>query len=271
MNNNYFLRTFLLIFTLLIISKGTVAHIDAAASIDLPALIARSKPAVVLVGTYAETDSPRFTFRGSGFVVADGNYAVTNAHVLPEFLPSPSERRLLVQVRRGASEWTSRSAVVSAIDKTHDVAILRFDGPPAPTLKLAEAHVAREGAAIALMGFPLGGALGFSTVTHSGIIGAITSIALPPPSAQNLNERAIRTLREGSFDILQLDAIAYPGNSGGPVLDIWSGTVVGVVNMVFIKGSKETAMSQPSGITYAIPSLFVHMLLQQSDISRLND
>ncbi len=237
---------------------------DVYSAGDLPALVERSKPSVVLVGTYAETDSPRFTFRGSGFVVADGNYAVTNAHVLPESVAVTGERRLMLQVRRGASDWSARNAEVLSLDKSHDLVLLRFDGPPAPALKLAAVGSAREGAAIALMGFPLGGALGFSTVTHRGIIAAVTSIALPPPSAQALNERAIRQLRDGAFNILQLDATAYPGNSGGPVFDIRSGEVVGVVNMVLIKGSKETALSQPSGITYAIPVEHVERLLGQS-------
>jgi hypothetical protein len=37
--------------------------------------------------------------------------------------------------------------------------------------------------------------------------------------------------------------------------------VFGIVNMVFIKGTKETALSQPSGITYAIPSRHLQELL----------
>ncbi|MDP1045453.1 hypothetical protein Q6332_30925, partial [Klebsiella pneumoniae] len=44
-----------------------------AAAADLPALIERSKPSVVLVGTYSPTDNPRFGFRGTGFAVADGS------------------------------------------------------------------------------------------------------------------------------------------------------------------------------------------------------
>jgi hypothetical protein len=39
--------------------------------------------------------------------------------------------------------------------------------------------------------------------------------------------------------------------------------VVGIINMVFIKGLKETAITSPSGITYAIPSRYVQELLQR--------
>lgn len=61
--------------------------------------------------------------------------------------------------------------------------------------------------------------------------------------------------------MLQLDATAYPGNSGGPLFVIETGAVVGVVNMVALKGTRESALSQPSGISYAVPVEFVLRLL----------
>jgi len=230
---------------------------------DLPALIELSKPSLLLVGTYADTDNPRFTFRGTGFVVGDGRLAITNTHVLPPdgemVVPN---RRLVVQARDGVSgAWRSRGVKIVGSDATHDLVLLRFDGAELPALRLAPEGAAREGGAIALMGFPLGGALGFSPVTHRGIVSAITAIALPPPSARTLNPQAIRQLRDGAFDIIQLDATAYPGNSGGPVLSIDSGEVLGVVNMVLVKGRKETALSSPSGISYAIPAHFARQLI----------
>jgi serine protease Do len=68
----------------------------------------------------------------------------------------------------------------------------------------------------------------------------------------------------GNFDIFQLDGTAYPGNSGGPLFDPETGDVLGIVNMVFIKGTRESALTHPSGITYAIPSKFIQQLLQRS-------
>jgi S1-C subfamily serine protease len=84
-------------------------------------------------------------------------------------------------------------------------------------------------------------------------VASIVASALPTASARQLNEAAVARLREGSFELLQLDATAYPGNSGGPLLDIATGQVLGVVNMVLIKGNRESALSQPTGITYAVP------------------
>ena len=230
----------------------------------LPELIQQTKPAVTLVGTYAATDSPRFKFRGSGFVVGHGNSLITNVHVLPEpdQIGGDVGRGLMVQVRRSDGSWSERAAQVVALDREHDLALLHFEGAAAPSLKL-ESAIAREGTDIAIMGFPVGGALGFSTVTHRGVLAAVTPIALPVAGSNGLNERAIRQLRSGSFDIYQLDAVAYPGNSGGPVLDIQTGTVIGIINMVLVKGSKESAIGAPTGISYAIPAVHAARLLSE--------
>ena len=71
-------------------------------------------------------------------------------------------------------------------------------------------------------------------------------------NAQTLQPRALQQLRRGSFEVLQLDATAYPGNSGGPVFSLSSGEVAGVISMVLVKGTREAALSAPSGISYAI-------------------
>lgn len=241
---------------------GTVDQPNALAE-TLTELVARAKPSVVLVGTYAATDSPRFGFRGTGFVVGNGNLVVTNMHVLPdvEALAGAASREIAVQVRSGVGTWSRRVASIVARDQSHDLVVLKFEGPSAQPLSLAPKERATEGAEVAIMGFPLGGALGFSTVTHHGILAAITGISLPPPKASSLNARAVRQIRAGTFDIYQLDATAYPGNSGGPVFDVRSGEVLGILNMVLVKGSKETALSQPSGISYAIPAYFAAELL----------
>ena len=54
-------------------------------------------------------------------------------------------------------------------------------------------------------------------------------------------------------EIFQLDATAYPGNSGSLLYDPETGEVVGVINKVFVKESKEAFLEKPNGITYATP------------------
>ena len=254
-------KFFLPIFALLIYSQMNPAKAD------LSDAITKVKPAISVVGYYKSTNSPRFTMRGSGFVVADqnvgANLVITNAHVLYSGAEDSSGSELVVQVRDAKGGWQTRQAQVLEVDRLHDLALLRFSGEPVPGLRLKDSDTVREGQSLALMGFPIGGALGFSPVTHRAVVSSITPIVLPAPTGQQLTEKSIRSLRDGSFDIFQLDGTAYPGNSGGPLFDVDTGEVVGIINMVFIKGTKESAMSQPSGITYAIPANFVKQLLQR--------
>lgn len=231
---------------------------------DLSSSIAKVKPSVVLVGTYKSTNSPRFSLRGTGFVVGNGNMVVTNAHVLPQPADQDIDATVVVHVRNAQNELQMRGTTVLEVDKTHDLVLLRIDGPAAPALTLGDSNLVQEGQAVAFTGFPIGGALGFSPVTHRGMISSIAAATLPTANSQQLNARAIRSLRGGSFDIFQLDGTAYPGNSGGPLFDPETGEVLGVVNMVLIKGARESALTHPSGISYAIPSRFVAQMLERA-------
>lgn len=236
----------------------------ATAGAALADAVARIKPSVVIVGTYRATDNPRFQLRGTGFVVGDGLQVVTNAHVLPETTGLSDAPALVVQVRSGDGQWLMRAAQRLAINEEHDLAVLRMEGPAVPALRLGDSGRVREGDDMAFTGFPIGGVLGYSPVTHRATVSSITEAALPSPSARQLQGRAVRGLRNGTFEIFQLDATAYPGNSGGPLFDPQTGEVMGVVNMVLIKGTRESALSQPSGISYAIPVEHVKALLDRA-------
>jgi S1-C subfamily serine protease len=63
--------------------------------------------------------------------------------------------------------------------------------------------------------------------------------------------------------VFQLDGTAYPGNSGSPLFDPKTGKVIGILNMVFVKGTKENVLAHPSGISYAIPSNYIHEIMKQ--------
>lgn len=234
--------------------------ISRAGLIDI---VAAAKRSVGAVGTFNAIDNPRFAFRGTGFVVGDGNTLVTNAHVVPATTGDDRKAVLMVQFASGAGALEMRPTVVERVDLVHDLALLRFEGSPLPALRIADSRDIQEGLSVAFVGFPVGGVLGFRPVTHRGIISSITAVALPTPNSQQLNERTVRRLREGSFDIYQLDATAYPGNSGGPVLHAETGEVVGVINMVLVKSTKESALSQPTGISYAIPARFIDELIHR--------
>lgn len=236
---------------------------STAAYAELADVIEKVKPSIVAVGTYKKTQSPPFVFRGTGFVIDSGNLAATNAHVLPE-TGSVDGPELAILIRNSKGEGSIRLAHIIRKSADHDLALIRFDGTPLPALVMGDSNLVREGQRIAFTGFPIGGALGFSPVTHQGNVSAITPIALPMGNANQLNEKAIQRLKRVPFNIFQLDGTAYPGNSGSPLFNFENGEILGVINMVFIKGSKETALSQPSGISYAIPIIHLKNLLNSN-------
>jgi serine protease Do len=227
---------------------------------QMPETIEKVKPSIVAVGTYQKTRSPGFAFRGTGFIVGDGTLVATNAHVLPEQL-SVQNRETLVVVVSVAGKAQPREAKPIAVDTGHDLAILKIDGGALPALELHDSATVREGQTFAFTGFPIGAVLGLVPVTHRGMVSAVTPIAMPTPTAKQLDANVIKRVKAGVFPVFQLDATAYPGNSGSPMYDVENGRVVAIVNMVFVKGTRETAVSNPSGIAFAIPIRHLRDLL----------
>lgn len=234
-----------------------------AVSADLPDLIDKIKPSIVVIGTYSKTRSPAFAMRGTGFVVGDGSLVATNAHVVPGVLDANSDEVLVIQSFAGSAGPQQRIVRKAVDDQLHDMALLRIEGAPLPAVTLHSAGAVREGQQVAFTGFPIGGVLGLSPVTHRGMISAITPIVLPGANARQLNAKVIRRLKSGAFEVYQLDGTAYPGNSGGPLFELERGEVIGIINMVFVKGTKEAILSQPSGISFAIPVVYLEDLLQE--------
>jgi S1-C subfamily serine protease len=170
-----------------------------------------------------------------------------------------SHETLAVFVGRGRDART-RLAEVIAEDREHDIALLRIQGEPLPALSLGDADGVREGERMVFTGFPIGAVLGLYPVTHTGIISSITPVAQPADNATSLSPAQLRRMRS-PFEVFQLDAVAYPGNSGSPVYKESNGEVIGVLNSVFIKESREASLERPSGISYAIPVSWLKALL----------
>jgi len=235
-----------LIFFTVCLSVASISHASGLVS-----TIAKVKKSVVGIGTMMPTRSPRASLFGTGFVVADGNYVLTNAHVVSRELNFQGKESLVVFIGRGVSPET-RSASIVQLDKEHDLALLKIPGPPLQALSLGDSNTVQEGEEIAFTGYPIGAVLGLFPVTHRGIISAITPIVIPMDSGGQLTPALIQRLRE-RYNVFQLDATAYPGNSGSPLYNPETGEVVGVLNMVFVKESRETVLEKPSGIAFAIP------------------
>ena len=234
--------------------------VSPAGAATLPDVIDRVRPSVVGIGTAYPPRQPNrkgdpVTYRGTGFVVGNGLQVITNAHVIPDKIDTDNNQSLAVFSGRGARA-TARTATVISIDKVHDLALLQITGSPLPSLDIGDSGSVREGQEVAFTGYPIGIVLGLYPVTHRGIVAAITPMARPMENARSLNAVQLERLRN-PFDAFQLDAIAYPGNSGSPVYEPSTGRVLGVLNSVFVKESKEALLQKPSGISYAIPARYV--------------
>lgn len=231
--------------------RALLLECGSAGANELADTVAKVKPSIVGIGTYQHTRTPPAVFRGTGFVVTDGLHVLTNAHVLPEAVDQAKFESLAVFAADGKGQ-NARQAAVVAVDQDHDTALLRIGGTPLPALRFGDGGKVREGEEYAFTGFPIGVVLGLYPVTHRGIVSAISPIAIPQLNARSLDPKMVHRLTT-PYEIFQLDATAYPGNSGSPLYSIKTGEVVGILNKVFVQESKENLLERPSGISYAIP------------------
>jgi len=238
--------------------------VSGTALAGLPETVVKIKKSVVSVGTYQRLRAPAAVFKGTGFVVSKGNHIVTNAHVIPDVLNHAKKEIIGVFFRKG-DKVEMRRAELLGKDKEHDIALLYIPGKPLPPLALGNDANVAEGRLYGFTGFPIGMVLGVTPVTHRGIVSAITPIAIPANTARNLGAKRLQRLRN-PYKVFQLDAIAYPGNSGSPLYEADTGAVVGVINSVLVKGTKESALTSPSGISYAIPVKYIKELLRRNGL-----
>ena len=224
---------------------------------SLPDLIDGLTPSVVGVGAAyppraPTSGKPTRRLLGSGFAVnLNGQgYIATNAHVIPETLDKEGRETLAVFLT-GERQGQMRFATVAGLDKEHDLALLTYSGVELPAMQTST-RFGRPGERVAFTGFPIGAVLGLYPSTHEGIISAVTPIARPVDQGRDLSAEHVRRLRS-PFNVYQLDAIAYPGNSGSAVYRQEDGAVIGIMNSVFVKETRESLLSAPSGIAYVIP------------------
>lgn len=177
--------------------------------LKLPELIARVEPAVVRINTRS---SDGYSI-GSGYVVSAEGLIATNYHVI-----------------EGAKEATVEFVDGTRIDVTGfrhydtelDIAILQIDVPEEglTVLPLAD-ELPQKGASVVAFGAPHG--LSFSTT--EGIISAIRE--------QEEMQNQLQLTLKGTW--LQTSTPISPGNSGGPLMDLF-GRVVAMNTMQLATG-----------------------------------
>lgn len=226
----------------------------------LPQLYSSVRRSVVAVGTFNRLRVPQFRFLGSGFAVGSGTRVATCAHVIAGVDESVSET-LAIGVPYSATEPPRiAEAKIFGRDADADLATIDISGPALEPLRLGPDELVPVGSDVALIGYPLGTGLGLVVAVHKGVVAAFTLSHLPTASSAALTPKAVQASRSRVIELLQLDMTAYPGNSGSPLVDIESGAVVGILNMGLIKGARETAFSQPTGISYAVPVKYLRPL-----------
>ena len=219
---------------------------------DLRALVAAAKPSVFAIGLFARMAKPAFRFSGTCFAIPGGLF-VTCAHVIQ--LPNLANREFVAVAIPSPGGHKIIEVNVVATNRENDLAVVEPVNPLTEPVKALQLNntLPAEGTEIVLIGYPIGSALGLHAATHRGIVSAVVPMAFPLPTTTGLEARNVQALRAAPLEILQLDATAYPGNSGSPVIDTHTGQVLAVVSLTMIKGTRESAMTSPSGISYAVP------------------
>lgn len=240
--------------TLVVLASG-LAQAQPAASrgpTDLRAVVAAAKPSVFAVGLFSRIAKPAFRFSGTCFAIPGGLF-VTCAHVIPPLNPANREMVAIAIPAPGGHKMVEVKVVAS--NRESDLAIIEPVSPMAESIKALQLSntMPADGTEIVLIGYPIGSALGLHAASHRGIVAAVVPLASPLPTTTGLEARNVQALRSTPLDILQLDVTAYPGNSGSPVIDVQTGLVLAVISMTMIKGTRESAMTSPSGISYAVP------------------
>jgi S1-C subfamily serine protease len=242
-----FIRKLLLLKAMLGISLVLIVNAHSHSVTDV---IAKVKPSVVGIGLYDAMGVQTHQLRGSGFVFGDGTLVATNYHVISQKLDPKKVQYHIVFSGTGRQPKIHKAEII-AKDLEHDLAILKLSTALTP-IKLAASNYVDDGTEVLLTGFPIGAVLGLYPATHRGIVAATTPDVIPTAHSSRLSIQMLDRL-EKKFMIYQLDITAYPGNSGSPLYAADSGEVIGILNKVFVKESKETVLEKPSGISYAIP------------------
>jgi len=189
-------------------------------------------PAIVGISGYTKSGESV----GSGVCVSDQGFVLTNSHVI-----SGADKIVLY-----LSNKSSASAEVVYDNPVLDLAILK-SSKSLPYLKLGSSDELNVGEDVLAVGTPLS-----LSLTHTFTKGIVSALD--------------RTLKVSTYqgegymqNLIQHDASLNPGNSGGPLLNMY-GEVVGINTLKIASGE---------GIGFAIPTKSFESLLE-SYVSNIN-
>jgi tetratricopeptide (TPR) repeat protein len=169
---------------------------------DLPGLIKRVEPSIVMIVTYSKEGS--MLGQGSGFFIDRKGNVITNSHVLQD------ASRAIVKTTDG-KEYPIKK--VLAEDKEGDIIRVSIDISKEAVIPLPVAPKLPEvGERVIVIGTPLG----LDKTVSDGIVSAVREIP-------------------GFGKIIQVTAPISPGSSGSPVINM-KGEVIGIATFFVVAG-----------------------------------
>ncbi len=159
---------------------------------------------------------------GSGFIVTSDGIIVTNKHVVSD------EKATYTVFLADGKKYT---ATVLARDPYDDLAFMKIDARSLSVADLGDSDQLKIGQWVIAVGNPLGE---YQNSVTAGIVSGKNRAVSPSDPTTGQTEQL--------DNLIQTDASIFPGNSGGPLVNL-QGKVVGI----------NTAKGQDQGLGFAIP------------------
>jgi len=184
--------------------------------------MARGKPAQADPPPGAEGEVERGV--GTGVVIVDKGVILTNLHVV-----AGAEK-----IKVTFFDGLEANASVIGLQPENDLAVLQADKIPDDLVAATMRSTAdlMPGDNVAVVGFPFG----IGPSVSAGVVSGLKRSFRSPEGQQEMN------------NLIQFDAAANPGNSGGPMVNM-NGEVLGIVTAILNPTQQRTFI----GIGFAVP------------------
>lgn len=185
------------------------------------------RPAVVRVTGYSRSKDGKEDLErsvGTGVVIVDKGIILTNLHVVQG----------VETIKVEFSDGLESVATVTGVQPENDLAVLQAQKIPddliAATMRSTQDLL--PGDEVLAVGFPFG----IGPSASSGVVSGLKRSFRSPEGKQTMD------------NLIQFDAAANPGNSGGPLVTM-DGQVVGIVTAIYNPSSQRTFV----GVGFAVP------------------
>jgi serine protease DegQ len=161
---------------------------------------------------------------GTGVVIVDKGVILTNLHVV-----AGSEK-----IKVTFSDGLEAEATITGVQPENDLAVLQAKKIPDDLIAATMTSTAdlQSGDQVAAVGFPFG----IGPSVSAGVVSGLKRSFRSPEGKQELG------------NLIQFDAAANPGNSGGPLVNM-NGEVLGIVTAILNPTQQRTFI----GIGFAVP------------------